>query len=191
MHRPFRLLCLVVLAGLLLAACAGNTVRLLYSPNEPGALPTASSKRLAVVLFDDQRPSQTLGARSNGTAFAASSSVADWVSRSLGDAVLKHGPQVSYATTLAEARRGKPDYVVTGVIHEVWLQETGTVSVNASVRLTIAMASEKGMPMFSEPQASTQERKGVLTSNDVEDLLVDTLRGITGPISRKINDSMR
>jgi uncharacterized lipoprotein YajG len=190
MHH-LRFSCLVALACLLLAACAGNTVRLLYGPNEPGALPTASAKRLAVVLFDDQRSSQALGARGNGTVFAASSPVADWVSRSLGDAVLRHGPQVSYATTLAEARRGKPDYIVTGVIHEVWLQETGTVSVNASVRLTIAMESGRGMPMFSETQASTQERKGVLTSNDVEDLLVDTLRGITGPISRKINDSMR
>jgi uncharacterized lipoprotein YajG len=196
MHHPFRLLCRAALAGallacLFLAGCAGNTVRLLYSPNEPGALPTASAKRLAVIMFDDQRSSQALGMRDNGTVFAASSSVADWVSRSLGDSVLKLGPQVSYAPTLAEAQRGKPDYIVTGAIHEVWLQETGTVSVNAIVRLTITMTNGKGMPVFTETQTSTQERKGVLTSNDVENLLVDTLRGISGPISRKINDAMR
>lgn len=190
MYRPLRLVCLVALAGLLLAGCSGNTVRLLYSPGEPGALPMPSTKRLTVVMFDDKRPSQALGVRNNGTAFAAGSSVADWVSRSLGDSVLKLGAQVSYATTMAEARRAKPDYIVTGVINEVWMQEQGKTSLNASMRLVITMIGEKGT-VFSETQVSTQERTGVLTSSAVENMLVDTLRGITGPMARKINEFMR
>ena len=196
MHRPFHpfrpihLLCLAALACLLLAGCAGNTIRLLYSPSEPGALPAPSAKRLTVVMFDDKRSSQTLGMRRNGTAFAASSPVADWISRSLGDSVLKLGTQVSYAMTLAEARQAKPDYIVTGVIHEVWMQEPGPASLNVSVRLSITLAGRQGM-IFTENQASSQDRKGVLTSNDAENLLADTLRVILGPIARKINDSMR
>ena len=192
MRRSFRPLCLlsyVLLAGVLLAGCASNTVRLLYSPSEPGALPAPSAKRLTVVMFDDKRASQALGLRSNGTAFAANSSVADWASRSLGDAVLKLGPQVSYAMTQAEAQHAKHDYIVTGVIHEVWMQEPSTATVTANIRMTITLTGSKGT-VFSETLTSTQERKGVLTSGDVENLLVDTLRGIVSPMSRKISDAM-
>jgi hypothetical protein len=69
------------------------------------------------------------------------------------------------------------------------MQEPGKASLNASVRLTVTMIGGKGA-IFSETQTSTQERKGVLTSGDAENLLVDTLRGITGPIARKIHDAM-
>lgn len=189
MRRLLSLCSLMLFAGVLLAGCASNSVRLLYSPSDPGSLPAPSAKQVVVVMFDDKRDNQSLGIRNNGTVFAASSSVPDWVSRSLGDALFKLGTPVSYAMTMAEAKRAKPAYIVTGVIHEVWLQEQSATSINATIRLTVTMNTERGT-VLTETMTASQERKGVLTSSDIENLLVDTLRGITGPMARKINDAL-
>ncbi len=180
---------LALLAVCLLSACASNTVRLLYSPSEPGTLPASSSKRVTVVMFEDKRDKQAIGVRGNGTPFASSSSVIDWVSRSVGDALLKQGIQVSFATTMAEARRAKPDYIVSGAVNEVWLQEGSAASVTATIRLNIQMADDK-TTVYSENLSSNQERK-VLTSGDLENLLASTLRDITGPAARKMVGLLR
>jgi len=173
-----------------LTACAGNTVRLLYGPSDPGSLPASSSKRVTVVMLDDKRNQQAIGVRSNGTPFASTSSVVDWASRTLGESIMRQGVQVSYAMTMAEAKRAKPDYIVSGSLNEVWLQEQSAASLLATVRMSLAMTDAQGKTVYSENLTASQERKALLTK-DVENLLVDTLRECVGPASRTMTGLLR
>ena len=188
--RHFALPLFLLLTACLLSACASNTVRLLYSPAEPGTLPASSAKRVSVIMLEDKREKQAIGIRNDSTSFAASSPVADWVSRSVGDALLKQGVQVSYAATTAEAKRAKPDYIVSGSINEVWLTEGSAASVTATIRLSLHMADVNSTNVYAENLSANQERK-VLTSGDLENLLSGTLRDITTPAARKMAGLLR
>ena len=97
-----------------LAACGpSNNVRLIYNTNTSAVLPLPGAPSVAVVMFNDERTRQYIGERKDGSVFTASSTIADWFSRSLADELGRQGVQVSFASTLEQARamRGYLDTV--------------------------------------------------------------------------------
>ena len=108
-------------------------------------------------MFTDQRTRQYIGERKDGSVFTASSTIADWFSRSLADELGRQGVQVSFAPTLEQARAAKPDYIVTGDITDVWLQELSATRVQCTIKAKIALSNKKGV-VYSENLSSSQER---------------------------------
>ena len=98
-------LALTLVTLTLLAACGpSNNVRLIYNTNTSAVLPLPGSPSVAVVMFNDERTRQYIGERKDGSVFTASSTIADWFSRSLADELGRQGVQVSFASTLEQAR---------------------------------------------------------------------------------------
>lgn len=177
----------------LLTACGpGNTVRLMYTPPAAGAvLPSPGAPTVTVVIFDDQRPQPTVvGIKRDGASISPNAQVADWVARSLSDELARQGLQVSYATTLSQAKAAKPDYIVTGVVREVWLKETNPTQMDVVIRVSINVAGAKGN-IYTETLSATQDRQGLPTESAAENLLSDALRNILGPASQKIAEKIK
>lgn len=189
-QRGALLLAALCIALLQVACGPGNAVRLIYAPSSDTVFPQPNAPRVAVVMFEDARGQQQLGERRDSTTITATSSVPDWVSRSLGDELARQGLQVSYATTLNQARAANPDYIVTGVVREVWLKEVDSTTMNATVRLSVTLTGRKGK-LYEENFSSSQERKGLLTPTLAENLLSDTVRDVLTPAALKIQAQIR
>lgn len=98
--------------------------------------------------------------------------------------------QVSFAPTLEQARAAKPDYIVTGDITEVWLQEQSTTRVLCTIKAKVALSGKKGV-VYSENLSSSQERQFIPSGSAVESLLSDTLRDLLVPTAKKIQSQLR
>lgn len=182
---------LLVLAALALSACApGNSVRLLYSPPDAAVLPDPSAPRVTVVMFEDKRPVVQVGERKDGTSFVAASTVSDWVSRSLADELARQGLQVSFALTPEQARAGGPDYIVTGVVNEVWLKELKTTEFSTSMKLAVSV-SDYTKVLYTEHLSGGQSKQVIPASDVVEKLLAETLRDVLQPAARKIQSTVK
>lgn len=176
---------------LVLAACGTtNMVRLIYAPADGTVLPIPSAPRVTVVMFEDQRPHGQIGVRRDGSSFTASSTVSDWVSRSLADELTRLGLQVSFANTVDQARASSPDYIVTGVVREVWLKELRPTEYTTSMRMTISMAGRNGQ-LFTETLSGGQNKQVLPVSGETDKLLAETLRDVLQPAARKIQESSR
>lgn len=187
--RP--LTALLLLAALALSACApGSMVRLFYAPSASPVLPDPSAPRVTVVMFEDKRPVVQLGERKDGTSFMASSLVADWVSRSLADELTRLGLQVSYALTPEQARAGGADYIVTGVLTEVWLKEMKATDYSASMKMTVTV-SDYSKALYSEQLSGSQSRRALPAQDVAEKLLAETLRDVMQPAAKKILDTVK
>ena len=152
-------LALTLVTLTLLAACGpSNNVRLIYNTNTSAVLPLPGSPSVAVVMFNDERTRQYIGERKDGSVFTASSTIADWFSRSLADELGRQGVQVSFASTLEQARAANPTYIVTGTITDVWLQEQSATRVQCTIKAKVALSNKKGV-LYSENLSSTQERQ--------------------------------
>ena len=169
-----------------LAACGtGNAVRLIYTPASGALLPQPNAPRVTVVMFEDQRPQQVIGERRDGTSITPSSLVSDWVSRSLGEELSRLGMQVSYSTSLAQAKAANPTYIVTGEIKELWLKEQSPTAMHATLRVGFSLYGQKGK-LSGEFLTASQEKQGLITASATESLLADTLRDIVVPAAKKI-----
>ena len=187
--RLFSGLCAALLCALTLAGCAPkDTVRLLYTPVTPSVLPAPTAPRVAVVLFEDKRGKQEIGTRSKGGVFSAATSVPEWISRSLADEISRMGPQVSYAPSIQLAQSARPDYIVTGTVEEVWVNESNPTTYAATVRISFNVANRQGS-VYSQNLLSSQEKTGLPSSGMVEDLLTGTLREVLGVAASKINEA--
>lgn len=178
----------IVPVVLLLLVCAGcgpsNTVRLLYKPADSNVLPAPGAPSVAVVQFEDKRANPQLGVRRDNSSFVGSAPVAEWLTRSLADELSRLGLQVSYATTLGQARSANPAYIITGVIDEVWLKESSATELSATLRATMVVSSRKGR-MFTEGLSASQTKKGLPSTSSAETLLLDTVQELVQPAARK------
>lgn len=130
-------------------------------------------------MFNDERTRQYIGERKDGSVFTASSTIADWFSRSLADELGRQGVQVSFASTLEQARAANPTYIVTGSITDVWLQEQSTTRVQCTIKAKVALSNKKGV-IYSENLSSSQERQFIPSASAIESLLSDTLKDLLG-----------
>ncbi len=188
-------LCLLLFSALILmaalAACGpSNNVRLMYNPSTTSVLPQPQSPRVTVVMFEDQRSCQMIGGRKDGSVFTTTSTVADWISRSLADELARLGVQVSYATNMAQAQANKPAYIVSGTVTEVWINESSATHVTATMRAKVKLASSKAV-VYSENIAASQDKQFIPSSSAIESLLADTLRDLVVPTAKKIQNNLK
>ena len=170
-------------------ALRNNNVRLIYNTNTSAVLPLPGSPSVAVVMFNDERTRQYIGERKDGSVFTASSTIADWFSRSLADELGRQGVQVSFASTLEQARAANPTYIVTGTITDVWLQEQSATRVQCTIKAKVALSNKKGV-LYSENLSSTQERQFIPSASAIESLLSDTLKDLLVPAAKKIQSQI-
>ena len=178
-------LALTLVTLTLLAACGpSNNVRLIYNTNTSAVLPLPGSPSVAVVMFNDERTRQYIGERKDGSVFTASSTIADWFSRSLADELGRQGVQVSFASTLEQARamRGYLD-----TVHN--LQEQSATRVQCTIKAKVALSNKKGV-LYSENLSSTQERQFIPSASAIESLLSDTLKDLLVPAAKKIQSQI-
>lgn len=171
-----------------LAACGpGNHIRLLPPPGlSSQTLPPPNAPSISVVHFEDKRKDlHSVGERRDGSAFTTSQNVAEWISRALADELARHKLRVTYAATVAEARGGNPDYLVTGRIDDVWVKEDGRLALTASMRINLSLANRKGR-LWSETCNSSQTKAGLPSGGWADELLLDTLKDLLNPITQKI-----
>lgn len=182
-----------ILCVFLLTACGpGNVVRLMYTPPVAGTvLPSPGAPTVTVVIFDDKRPQPTVvGVKRDGASISPNSQVADWVARSLSDELARQGLQVSYATSLSQAKAAKPSFIVTGVVREAWLKEVSPTQMDVVVRMSISVSGVHGV-VYSENLSATQDRQGLPTEAAAENLLSEALRNILAPASQKIAEKIK
>lgn len=183
-------LALALVTLTLLTACGpSNNVRLIYNTNTSAVLPLPGSPSAAVVMFYDERPRQYIGERKDGSVFTASSTIADWFSRSLADELGRQGVQVSFASTLEQARAANPTYIVTGTITDVWLQEQSATRAQCTLKAKVTLSNKKGV-LYSENLSSTQERQFIPSASTIESLLSDTLKDLLVPAAKKIQSQI-
>lgn len=189
--RSLTVALLLAVMALTLAACApSNTVRLMYQPPDANILPAPGAPSVAVVMFDDPRHSLQIGERRDGTPFVASAPVSDWIARNLADELARQGLQVSYASTIEQARAANPDFIVTGTVGEVNLRELNTTDYTATIKATVTLSGRKGR-IFTENLSSSQNQQVLPSSQVTEKILSSTLRDLLQPVARKVNDAVK
>ena len=124
-----------------------------------------------------------------GPASTSGTTIADWFSRSLADELGRQGVQVSFASTLEQARAANPTYIVTGTITDVWLQEQSATRVQCTIKAKVALSNKKGV-LYSENLSSTQERQFIPSASAIESLLSDTLKDLLVPAAKKIQSQI-
>lgn len=178
----------LILFSLALCACGpGNTVRLLPAPAiEAANLPSPTAPSISVVSFTDKRHDpEIVGKRRDGSAFTTSEDAAQWISRALADDLARKGMQVTFAHTTAQARSGNPDYLVTGIVDQVWLNEASSMELTAQMRVQCSLANRKGK-LWTETTNSSQTYGGLLSGSSANKLLLDTLQDLVQPVAQKI-----
>lgn len=184
-------LALTLVTLTLLAACGpSNNVRLIYNTNTSAVLPLPGSPSVAVVMFNDERTRQYIGERKDGSVFTASSTIADWFSRSLADELGRQGVQVSFASTLEQARAANPTYIVTRLQHRRMAAGTDArPCVQCTIKAKVALSNKKGV-IYSENLSSSQERQFIPSASAIESLLSDTLKDLLVPAAKKIQSQI-
>ena len=180
----FSVLCLIILCG---ACGANNTVPLKYPEANPGVLPKPGAAHVVVVIFDDQRTQKNLGKRSDNTEFLGTTSVPEWISRTLGEELRNKGLQVSFAYSLSEARRENNKYVITGVLQEASLKEISIAELRANLRVDIAMYNPHGKSVLTEGLSASQSETGIISTSTATHLLKSTANELLAPAVKKIN----
>lgn len=185
-------LALTLVTLTLLAACGpSNNVRLIYNTNTSAVLPLPGSPSVAVVMFNDERTRPV----HRGTARTAPVFPPPAPPSPTGSAARsptnsgRQGVQVSFASTLEQARAANPTYIVTGTITDVWLQEQSATRVQCTIKAKVALSNKKGV-LYSENLSSTQERQFIPSASAIESLLSDTLKDLLVPAAKKIQSQI-
>lgn len=176
-----------------LTACGpGNTVRLLPAPAlEASSLPAPTAPSICVVNFKDERKTPAIiGERRDGTSFSANENVDTWISRYLADELARKGYRVTFALTAIEGRNSAPDYLVTGIVNEVWLKENSATAMSSQMRISCTLANRKGK-LWTELCNSNQTKTGLPFSETADVLLQDTLQDLLKPIVQKIQNTVK
>lgn len=185
--RLFATIGLAIFAFALCACGPGNTVRLLPAPAiEASSLPAPNAPSISIVSFTDKRRDpEIVGKRRDGSAFTTNENVAQWISRALADDLARKGMRVTFANSTAQARSGNPDYLITGVVEQVWLTESSSVELTAQMRVLCTLANRKGK-LWIETTNSSQTYGGLLSGSTADKLLLDTLKDLVQPLAQKV-----
>lgn len=177
-----------IMTILTLTACGpSNTVKLLNQvPLEQSVIPAPNAPRISVAKFEDKRIDTTsIGTRRDNTAFVTNDNVAEWVSRSLADELARHGMQVTFASSVTQARNSNPDYLVTGSVEEVKITEQSSIEISAHMKAECILANRQKR-LLREPLATSQTQSGIHSNSTADDLLLETLKDIIKPMAQKI-----
>lgn len=190
MHGYWRLLGCFLL--LLLAGCGpSNNIHLkTLPPPATAVLPAPNAPRLTVVMFEDKRPdTSVLGTRRDKSAFVTQDSVAQWISKGLADEIARHGIQVSYALAVHEARKGNPDFLVTGQVEQAILNESSATDMSSALRVSFVLANRQKR-LLRESLNASQSRTGLPSGSAADTLMLETLKGLVSPMAQKITQTI-
>ena len=190
-HLFLTFLCCAFSAFCLTACGPGNDVRLL-AIDQPAVsvLPKPNAPTVTVVEFKDARSNGTsVGQRRDRSAFTTSDSPTLWISHALADALSRHGFLVSYAKSFDQARKGNPDYMVTGKLERVWLKESSATYIEAILEAQFTLANRE-KHLLRENNKSQSSRNWPSTSNQTEEMLRDTMRDLVDPIADKFANAI-
>ncbi len=179
-----------VLLALLLAACGpSSTVRLLYRPADATLIPASTAPGIAVVQFKDARTNSYIGVRRDNSPFVPNGMVPEWVSRSLADELNRQGLRVTYAQSLEAARASQPQYILTGELQEVWIRESSTTDISATIKAFISVTGHKGK-IVNEGMSSSQSKQGLPGGAVAEELLYNTVQELAQTAATKIQQAI-
>lgn len=183
--------CLIIVLGLSLVACGpSNLVYLSYEPASPVSKPLSDAPHISVALFEDSRSHANLGIKKSGSAFTSANLVAEWITRSLTDELVRRGANATYAPTMDMALETNPQYLMTGIVHDVWLEEITTTTYKTTIRLTIRLSDLHGR-LHTETINASQEFTGLPTSEVANILFANTLQDLLVPASKKLLTTLR
>lgn len=185
-------LALITLCFCALSACGpSNTVKLLPPPPiEASSLPAPNAPSICVVNFEDKRLDPgVIGERRDGSSFNTSGDVPLWISRALADDLARKGFRVTFAMSTSQARSSNPDYLLTGIIQEVWLKEASATEISAQLRMDCTLANRKGK-LWTESCNTSQNKTSLPTGSFADNLLLDTMRDLVGPVAQKVTQSI-
>ncbi|MBQ9537519.1 MAG: hypothetical protein IJU79_07025 [Desulfovibrionaceae bacterium] len=188
MKSPFILFLTLCFFLTFLTACGpSNEIRLLaVAPPKVSTLPRPNAPSVAIVEFKDERQTfATIGERRDGSAFTTTASPTLWISHALADQLTTHGLQVSYATTMDQARRGNPDYIVWGKLNRLWLKETSATNLETKIEAQVNLANRERRIM-QEPRQVAESRSAIPTSSTAQDLLRDAMVDLVEPMASKL-----
>ncbi len=187
---PFRALSLFIALSLLLAGCAQNTVRLVYS-DETGAIPPAGAPQVTVVQLTDERGKADIGVRKDGSAFTPSSNVSEWLSHALAAELSRQGLVVTLAPSEAKARSTGAKYVVVGSIKELWLTEKSTTSYSCDLRTFIQLKDNTATPLINSAFSRSLTREVVPLSSVPQEMLSEIAANLVQPLAKEIRAKIR
>jgi len=176
---------LLLVALFALNACGpGATVRLLHRPADAPQIPASTAPSISVTQLKDTRPSPYIGMRRDDTPFVPNGSPAEWVTKSLADALARQGMRVTYAKDIEEARASQSQYTLTGELQEAWIREVSRTELSASVKTLITIAGPKGT-LLNEGATASQSKQGVPSGSAAEELLYNTLQDLVQRVALK------
>jgi len=181
---------MLVCALFMLNACgSGSTVRLLHRPADAPQIPASTAPSIAIVQLKDTRSNAYIGVRRDSTPFIPNGAVPEWVTQSLAEGLTRQGLRVTYAQTLEAARTAQPQYILTGELQELWIQEISRTEISASVKAMISVAGHRGK-LINEGMTSSLSRQGLLGSSAAEELLFNTLQELVLSVANKTQQAI-
>ena len=192
MKHPIRFFVTALLLAALftLNACGpSSTVRLLYRPADAPQIPATTAPSISIVQLKDARPNSYIGVRRDSTPFIPNGTVPEWVTRSLADELARQGLRVTYAQHLEAARASQPQYILTGELQEVWIRESSSTDISASIRAFIAVTGHKGK-LVNESVMSSLSKQGLPGASAAEDLLCNTVQELVQSVALKTQQAI-
>ncbi|MCL2122555.1 MAG: hypothetical protein FWH34_00550 [Desulfovibrionaceae bacterium] len=192
MKHPVRFFVPALLLAALFALCAcgpSSTVRLLYRPADAPQIPVSTAPSISVVQLKDARSNSYIGVRRDNTPFIPNGTVPDWVTKSLADELTRQGLRVTYALTLEAARVSQPQYILTGELQEVWIRESSSTDISASIKAFISVTGHRGK-LFSEGVTSSLSKQGLPGGAVAEELLFNTVQELVQSVANKTQQAI-
>ena len=159
-----------VAMALMAAGCSSRTnIALDYQPaGVYGEKPCTVS--MAVVTFKDGRSRIAIGEAADGALYYGTPSVSEWVSRAFYDELGQMGCRVEYHD---KEYAFDTDYVVTGVIKDVYVTQTSMTAYQSEMRLLIIVKKE-GKQVFGK-EYLTKYGKAVIPSSTANQEVLNEL----------------
>ncbi len=181
------LLSFTIMAFFCTACGPNNTVPLTYPAKDSSLLPAPNAPRATVVLFKDKRSQPHLGTRSDSTTFEGTSSIPEYVSRSFADALSRRGIQVSFANSIAQARRAGAGHIITGAITEATLKEVSIAELRVSMVAEVYLQNFEGARIINENLSASQSVAGIISTSTATELIQSTVQEMIRPGVDKVN----
>lgn len=137
-----------------------------------------------VEFTDTRKDRNAIGLRRDQSAFTTMDNPTRWISHALADALAREGVMVSYAKSFDQARKANPDFMVTGKLERLWLNEPSTTYLETIVGAQFTIANRE-KHLLRENNKSQSSRNWPSTKSQVEEMLRDTMRDLVEPIAKK------
>ena len=136
---------LCVLACLALGGCATQpVVPMIYPRAETSNLPVLHAPRFIVIDFDNMRTTPAIGTLRDGTTLKPRTLVERWVAEAIAAELRRRGYAAVAVENFAQALATKPDFIVSGDLEEVWIQQASITRYSSSLRMTVALMNGRG-----------------------------------------------